>query len=357
MKFLLTASANKGLFCNGLNQNIYTLCELLQSMGHEPIIALGHSIKDCVSPPTNILMLEPHEIQKYGPYDYILQTGWVLSKDAIDKIKSSNPDCKNIHVHYGNRLLADVEQSSWDKTKCIPAYKVDEVLISPHYSFSKEYFQVYYKTDKINEIPYIWSPSYIIEGEKEKNKKDETCFYQPNQEKKISILEPNLNITKHSLPSIFICEDAFTKSPENFPDVSVYCASKLMNATYMKTLMWNLEIQKQRKIFFAHRARVWDIFSKASNIIVSHQLLNALNYTYLEALYFNLPLIHNSEFIKNCGYFYPDYEVKQGGAQLSKALKSHDSNLEEYKIQAQKTIFKYSIKNPDVIKSYKTIFE
>lgn len=355
MKILLTASFDKGIFCNGLNQNITTLAELIKTIGHEPVIAINHKTDECQDPPTDILIIEENEIDDFYPYDYILQTGWVLSNPQIDRIKSNNPRSKNIHIHYGNRLLADIEQSSWSN-RCIPPYKTDEVWYSPHYEFSKQYFQTYYKTDKALQLPYIWSPKYVERNEIELNKKGLSCFHKKDKPKSICILEPNLNMTKHCLPSIFICEEFYNRRSEEMPMTSVYCSSRLVDANYFKTLMWNLNIQSKGKINFSGRVRVWDIFSKSNSIMVSHQLMNGLNYTYLEALYFNIPLIHNSEFIKDAGYFYPDYEIKKGALALEDALSNHDSNLSEYKKNANKIIERYSPNNPSVISEYKKLF-
>ena len=120
--------------------------------------------------------------------------------------------------------------------------------------------------------------------------------------------------------------------------------------------MWQLDMTKNHKIDFASRKKVSLIFSHEANVVVSHQLLNALNYTYFEALYFNIPLVHNSEYIKGAGYYYPDYDTKKGGQALYEALTFHDNHLELYKEKSQKIIFKYSPKNPEVIRLYKKLF-
>ena len=117
-----------------------------------------------------------------------------------------------------------------------------------------------------------------------------------------------------------------------------------------------MDITKNKKIYFASRKKVSIVFSQEAIIVVSHQLLNALNYTYFEALHFNIPLVHNSEYIESAGYYYPDYDTKKGGKALYEALTFHDNNLESYKENASKVIFKYSPKNPEVINRYKKLF-
>ena len=120
--------------------------------------------------------------------------------------------------------------------------------------------------------------------------------------------------------------------------------------------MWALDITKKGKITFADRKKFSTIFSKEANVVVSHQLLNALNYTYLEALYFNIPLVHNSEYIKDAGYYYPDYDTILGAKALNEALTFHDKNLDDYKRRASRVIDRYSPTNPLVIEKYKKLF-
>ncbi|NDG54210.1 MAG: hypothetical protein EBY39_14495, partial [Flavobacteriia bacterium] len=107
MNVVLTASFDKGLFCNGLTQNIVFLAELIKEIGLKPIIAINHKTEECIDPPSDILIIEKKELLDYD-VDFIMQTGWVVENQIIDMLKQKNASCKNIHVHYGNRLLADV---------------------------------------------------------------------------------------------------------------------------------------------------------------------------------------------------------------------------------------------------------
>jgi len=356
MNILLTANFKRGIFSNGLQQNIVFLSELLKNIGFTPLIAVNHKIEECIDPPTDILIMESHEIPEYCSDLYaVLQTGWVLDKKNIDIIKQAQPKCKNIYVHYGNRLLADIEQSSWDNTRPIINYKVDENWVSPHYQFSIPYFKSYYKSQKVFELPYIWSPKYLDIHEKIWNKAGKSCYYSKDKEKNIGIFEPNLNITKHCLPSIMIAEELYSQDRSLFNKLNVYCTSKLNNANYFKALMWQLDLQKESKISYLGRTTISKVFANDVSISLSNQLLNGLNYTYLEALYLNIPLVHNSDYIKNAGYYYPEYDIQKGANALRDAILYHEHNLEDYKKQSQITLNQYSPKNPLVIEKYKKL--
>lgn len=357
MNILLTANYKNGLFSNGLQQNIVFLAELVKGIGFTPIIAINHKTEECIDPPRDILIIEENEILDYcDDLSFILNTSWPVNINTIKFIKVKNKNCKNIHIVYGNGLLADIERCSWQDHIAIDNEISDEVWISPHYKFSYNYYKTYYHSQKVFELPYIWSSKYIDMHEKIWNKANKSCYYEPNQDKNIGILEPNLNITKHCLPSIMVAEEFFSNiSKDDFNKITVYCASKFLDKKYFKSLMWKLNVTKENKIEFQPRIKVSKIFAEKSNVFISNQLLNALNYTYLEALHFNFPLVHNSDLIKEAGYYYPNYDTKLGAEALNLALNYHDQNLDKYKEQAQKTIYKYSANNPIVIEKYKKL--
>lgn len=357
MNVLLTANYQNGIFSNGLQQNIIFLAELLEKIGFTPILAINHNTDQCIDPPTDILIIEEDEILDYSQdLAFILNTSWLIDDPLILKIKELNKSCKNIHIVYGNGMLADIERCSWKDHLAISNEMADEIWISPHYKFSYNYYKTYYKTEKVLELPYIWDSKYIDVHEKIWNKIGKTCKYDPLGDKNIAILEPNLNITKHCLPSIMIAEEFYSNiSKHDFNKISVYCAAKFLDKKYFKSLMWKLNVTKENKIEFKPRIKISQILSHFSNIVISNHLLNALNYTHLEALHFNIPLVHNSEPLKSAGYYYPDYDTKLGADALNLALNYHDQNLESYRDSAKKVLYKYSPKNPIVIEKYKKL--
>jgi len=75
----------------------------------------------------------------------------------------------------------------------------------------------------------------------------------------------------------------------------------------------------------------------------------------MECFHFNIPLVHNSKAIKDCGYYYSDYNVIQGSEQLSQAL----SNIGKKNTNknTSKILNKYSPRNKNVIQKYKSILE
>jgi hypothetical protein len=86
--------------------------------------------------------------------------------------------------------------------------------------------------------------------------------------------------------------------------------------------------------------------------IISHHWENGQNYLYYEALYGGYPLIHNSEFIRDLGYFYPDFDCQVGGEALVRAFETHDKNLIEYKAKAAEFLKTLDIRYQSNIEYY-----
>ena len=64
------------------------------------------------------------------------------------------------------------------------------------------------------------------------------------------------------------------------------------------------------------------------------------------------PLIHNSEFIRDFGYFYPDFDCQAGGNALVQAFETHDKNLGNYKAKATALLKTLDIQSPENIAVY-----
>lgn len=343
MDILLTATLNRSLFVNGLNQNIIFLAEMLKDMGHNVSICVNHEVDDCIDPPLGILIMEEQEMKDYS-FDFILQTGFPLKDQTITHAKLRNRKVKNIHVHYGNRLMTDIEKCNSSKSVSLSSHMVDECWISPHYAFSIPYLEIYYNTDQVKVIPYIWEPKYM----------PDVRPYSPEDKKNIGITEPNISFTKNCLLPIFLTERTFRKDPESFNQLQVHCSVQFRDKAMFVSLMKKLSMDLAGKIVFGPRQPMKDVLNNC-NVIVSHQLYNGLNYTYLEAFYLGIPVIHNSSYMKDGGYYYNDFKIDEGSEQLHKALLTHDDYLDEYKIKSSKVIERFSPNNPSVRNRYQSI--
>ena len=61
--------------------------------------------------------------------------------------------------------------------------------------------------------------------------------------------------------------------------------------------------------------------------------------------------------MKDYGYYYPNFDVKEGAKALRRAIETHDSCLEEYSHSAEKALYRFSTKNKKNIDGFKEIIK
>lgn len=344
MNILITSSLNHGFHQNGLQQNIIFLAELLSDIGLHVTLLINHSIDECIVHPANILIIEQDEIQDYK-FDYILNAAFFIRGKDLKLAKEKNPSLQNVHIEYGNRMIADIENAQSSKFRMIHE-NVDQVWISPHYKIAIPYYKTLYHTQNVFILPYIWTPKYI--EDKEPIRVDHDSI-------NVAVLEPNISITKSSLIPILIAEELNEFRGNSFDRLFVYCSNKLNQSKYFRCWMWNLNLEKKNKIIFQSRENINNIIPQKCQVILSHQLMNELNYIYLEAIYLGIPVVHNSEALKDVGFYYPDYDTQQGAKALSFAIDSYKQNYDL--TDNKKILYQFSPKNPYIIEQYKKLFK
>ena len=91
--------------------------------------------------------------------------------------------------------------------------------------------------------------------------------------------------------------------------------------------------------------------------ILSHQFYCDLNYLVLEGLYTGVPIVHNSEFCKDAGYFYKEFNADGCVEMLKTALTSHDQNNLHYNSASREVLYRFSAKNTENKKGYIQLIE
>ena len=161
---------------------------------------------------------------------------------------------------------------------------------------------------------------FFIKNSIYKNNKFE--FYDLNKKRDINNGTKS-TIFKNCILPLFIVESFEQEYPNLLKSCNVFCADKLAENEYFIKLIIQMDIYKKKKDFLKVQKRITflDAITKFGSIIISHQQDNALNYLYLESLYLNLPILHNSDFIKDYGYYYPENDIDIAKLQMQKILK------------------------------------
>jgi len=94
------------------------------------------------------------------------------------------------------------------------------------------------------------------------------------------------------------------------------------------------------------------MLSQHLDILISHQILNPLNYLYLDAAFIGYPVLHNAPMCSDLGYYYEGSDTQEAAKVLDWILENHDNHLDEYAQRNAKVLWRYSVRNEEVVKMY-----
>jgi hypothetical protein len=348
MKIAITFNGeiNK-LYCNGINYNVILWYDFLKECGHEPCFIYSHNtISNAGFTKFDLLGKEYCVIQyKLNNYPDLILFKEFLDIKMVFMIGLSHPSfidfCKKINkkficIFLGSVYYTDM-QCILDKNYngyCNLYQKYDEIWISPHFEFSKDYLSIRNNT-LVTVCPYIWEPD-LIDNDITKNNIQIIDNYDKIN---VGIMEPNLNYVKTCLIPLALCED-------NIDDINMvylFNSEDLPKIKFFTNFIDNLKIKKLNKIKIAARYSIVNILSKWCNCIVSCVENCELNYVFLECFYLGVPLIHNSSMLKEYGYYYPNLDIHKAKDFFKEIKQSF--NREEYINKHKPLLHKYSMYN------------
>lgn len=343
------------LFSNGILQNAYFLLICLQKTGFEcQLLSTKENPKQIECCDTSVKQIST-DLSIFNPSEYmaIITVNSNLSIELYSYLKT-----KKIFISAlvcGNNLMIDLDDFAHGayapgRTSFIgKSCPVDDLWIIPCYDFAVEYVSLM-RGKPARVVPHLWSPHLIEETSKPHIKESLVYNLLNHVSKKIDILilEPNLNFYKSAWIPIVACEKLHKMYPDLINNVYVFNCPVHDQALHM---FKNLEIKDKLKKF--SRLPIAEIFSffnkqKTMPILVSHTILNELNYTYYEALNYGWPLVHNSTLLDGCGYKYAENSLTDCANAIYSAYENHNKTLEHYKEKGKMFLERVNPFNLDV---------
>jgi hypothetical protein len=358
------------MFSNGIKQNVLTLREVFENcknVKNSYIINTAQNKSD----PTNTVweqyakyMISKEEAE--DKCDLIVVCQGSLHVENYEKYKKIGK--KIVKQILGPEFSIFAERNLFD----VPAggiYKrnpyVDAVWMSPHYFKRDQYFfKAMFNNCDVFEAPYIWDSRFIDDHINllKSSKSNFSGVYTPSgkKAKRISTMEPNLNVIKTCITPIIIAEFLERQSPELLEFFSIFGGEKIKTKTDMIDFVKNFEINKNKKCFFENRYPVvWTLFEH-TDIVLSHQNQNELNYLYLDAAWLGFPVVHNSPMMKELGWYYPENNADAAVEQIKCLAEKFDTTdylNGEYLKKSREFASQYFPSNPKNIKNYEKLIE
>lgn len=375
MKIGITLGLTKdyeSLWINGIKLNVLNLVKTLQQIeGYEVyILDTGSKVTDLSKVSWNTTKYPIYKfIDRWLETDIIIMLGTSLPEANIIKLKQHNPNAKVIKYQCGNNYVVDMERVIFNTAtdQMVPSWDGhhDETWLIPQQEYQNlEYFQAIYKQERhqLKVVPFVWDPEHMEGYSKilaSKNKKVPGFnINKTRDERKISVMEPNLNVVKYSMIPLLIAEQVYRKHGEGaFKQIYIGSGDKILKNSYYKGMLRYLDLVNHNPplVKYVPRYPITTFLAEETDIVLSHQWENPLNYAYLDALYYGYPLVHNADYIRDAGYYYEGFKVNSGAEQLENALANHDPV--EYSKKNKSALKRYLTTNKKVVETYKKLIE
>lgn len=305
-----------------------------------PPEGLGIPLSDIVRSPTVIDEL-----------DYVISIGAAVDPATLIALRERGT--KLILYKGGNGAIISMEAmiSSPRRDNAERFFDVglwDQVWMTPqHLHTYRPWTQTVYRVP-VDEVPQIWATTFfdtrpaVIEG---------LFGYRPGRGKwRVGMMDPNITVMKTSHMGMLAIEAAFRQRPEMFE--AIYISNALAHAEHphFKSFASALSATKAGRLTVEPRFVSADFLANHCDAVVTHHWENGLNYVYYEVLLGDYPLIHNSEFLRDYGYYYPAFAADEGGRALIDAFARHDQQLEAYRAKNQALIARLAPTHPANIK-------
>lgn len=349
-------NAVNSIFANGAIQNIIFLYQILEKIPEVTKISLVY-LGNRTTPHKNLkldgLAIDYiHLDHVIDQLDLLIEGTVMIDPEHADRVHKNNG--KVVSYRMGNDFIMEMEAFLFNKEfgRHFNGTKFDEVWTIPqHEKTCKSYFGIMNRCP-VKILPHIWNP-YFFEKSIQELKQDNIHFgYKPSTSaKRISNFEPNSNIVKTCYIPILICEKLYREHKELIQHVYLCNTYDKRDRTTFHNFIGRTNLVKDNVMTVESRYLISDFLSRYTDIVISHQWENPLNYAYYEALYGGYPLIHNSKMLP-VGYYYDEFDAEQGAEVLLDVIKNHDKRLSQYKVDADNFLKTLSIDDPANLKAH-----
>jgi hypothetical protein len=339
----VNANGDLGLYENGLRQNAFFLFNLFRASPNcRRAYLLNHGDGEPGEIPPGLGLsrgdiVRTHEVK--DKLDFVIVLGAAMDLETAYALKSRG--CRIIGYKGGNGIVISMEAiiakpPRGDAERYFDREIYDVLWMTPqHIHTYRSYCETLYRCPVV-EVPQVWQPIFL---EHRAAALSEPFGYRAGSgPKRVGILDPNITVMKTSHLPMLVCEAAFRKRPDLFKAIYVTNAIQFMQNEHFNSLAGRLEIFRSKVATVEPRFVAADFLAHHADAVVTHHWENGLNYLYYDVLSGGYPLVHNSEFLADFGYYYESFDAEAGGEALLRALATHDRNLEAYRSAAARLL-------------------
>jgi len=350
---------NESLWNNGIKQNAVYLAETLKQC---PSVASVHLVNTTAVAITAALPWDQARWptvtfeQAKDNLDVLIELGGQISADQTAYLKTR--DCRLIsyccgfeYVHVMQSVLFNRPMWGYD---LFVNQRYDAIWMVPQVATnSQSYFETL-RRRPAQVVPFVWDPIFVNQRSQGFDHHGE---YRPRPgPKRLTVMEPNNDIVKFCMYPAFIAEEAYRQRPQDIEILQVTNAERLARESKEFIAVMNqLDIVRQHKAVFLGRFDTPQFLSQMTDVVISHQIENALNYFYFDVCWQGYPLVHNAYMCSDLGYYYEGNNVKEGSRRLLEALEAHDGGWQDYLARQRQVLSRYLPGCPQVTAEYERL--
>lgn len=324
------------LFENGLRQNVLFLYHLFRAAPRcKRVFLLNHGDAEPRDPlgeagiPPETIVRTPTVLDEL---DCVISVGAALDRESVAALKARKVPiigykCGNGGVIAMEAMCADPPRG--DAERYFDADYFDAIWMTPqHVHTYRGWCRTVYRAP-VAVVPQIWSPYFIDSRPAEVRGR---FGYRPGKRPwRVGVLDPNITVMKTSHVPMLVCDSAYRQAPEAFAAVYITNGAPHAGNAHFAGFHKALHSGRDGKMTLEPRFVGVDMIADHCDAVVTHHWQNGLNYLYYEVLHGGYPLVHNSAFLRDFGYYYPDFDAEAGGEALLRAWREHDTRLETYR--------------------------
>ena len=343
-----------GLYENGLRQNVLFLWQLFNAApGCARVHLLNHGDGEFQAWPAGLGMdgvpvVRTAEV--IDDLDYVIVLGAAIPRDELVALRERG--IRTIAYKGGNAAVISMEAmvarpARDDAERYFDIGLYDALWMTPqHLHTYAGWCRTMYRVP-VHEVPQIWAPTFI---DNRSNGRGRRFGYHAGRGAwRVGIMEPNITVMKTSHVAMLACEAAWRRKPDAIEAVMVSNTVQHRDFPHFNSFAGALDIVKAGVMSFEARFVSADFLADHCDAIVTHHWENGLNYLYYEVLHGGYPLIHNSRWLMDYGYYFPDFGAEAAGEALLRAFETHDLALDTYRANVGRLIDQLNPTHPDNI--------
>ena len=353
--------AAETLWNNGIKQNAAFLAEALRHCQQVASVVLVNTTDIPITPAL------PWDLKRYptvtfdaakDALDVLIELGGQIDGAQTGYLKQRGVRlvsycCGFEYVHAMESVLFG--KRMWSENLFVNQ-RYDDIWIIPQVAnISQSYFEVLRRqTGRV--VPFVWSPMFLEERARAMPHDGE---YRPRADaKRLSVMEPNINVVKFCLYPALIAELAYRQRPESIGLLQVTNAEQIARESIeFVALMNQLDIVRAHKAVFLGRHETPAFLAENTDIVISHQLENPLNYFYLEVCWQGYPLVHNASLCADLGYYYQDNDMSEGARRVIEVIDTHDAHASWYRVHQRTLIARYLPDDRQLVATYGALLD